>query len=170
MRRLARLPDVASARYDRDFPHTLRVTIVPERPVAVLRRGRETWLVSRHARVLRRVRPRTYGSLPRVWTSGSFALALGSPVGGRTGVMIAALAHLRGTPLPSGVRGATYTRGEGLVFLLRSGVAVRLGDVSQLDLKLAVARRIVPIAPAGTAFVDVSVPERPVSANSQVEG
>ena len=33
-------------RFDRDFPHTLRVRVRLERPVAVLRRGPDAWLVS----------------------------------------------------------------------------------------------------------------------------
>ena len=36
----AAVPEVADARFDRDFPHTLKVRVRLERPVAVLRRGR----------------------------------------------------------------------------------------------------------------------------------
>ena len=45
-RRVEALPTIVSVGYDRAFPHTLRVTVVPERAVAVLHRGKETWLVS----------------------------------------------------------------------------------------------------------------------------
>jgi cell division protein FtsQ len=169
-RRLARLPDVAAARYDREFPHTLRVVLVPERPVAVLRRGRDTWLVSGDARVLRRIPRGTFGALPRVWAPRSLEVALGSGVSGRPGAIAEALARLRTTPLPSGVRGATYTDENGLTFLLRNGLAVRLGSTHELDLKLAVARRIVPLVPPETTLVDVTVPARPVSENSQPGG
>ena len=41
LRRVDGLPTVVSATYDRAFPHTLRITVVPERPAAVLRRGPE---------------------------------------------------------------------------------------------------------------------------------
>src|SRR5579864_6400583 len=44
--RVDALPTVVSVRYDRDFPHTLRIVVVPERPAAVLRRGPDSWLVS----------------------------------------------------------------------------------------------------------------------------
>jgi cell division protein FtsQ len=169
-RRLAELPDVATASYDRDFPHTLRVTIVPERPVAVLRRGAETWLVSAKARVLRKIPRGTFRSLPRVWAPESTTVAAGSRVGGTVAAMAAALARLRQAPLPRRVRGATDTETDGLVFLLDNGLAVRLGDASDIDLKLAVAARIVPLVPAGSTLLDVSVPERPVSQNSQVAG
>jgi cell division septal protein FtsQ len=40
-RLLAAVPWVASARYDRDFPHTLRVLVPPEMPLALLRRGHD---------------------------------------------------------------------------------------------------------------------------------
>ena len=49
-RRLAAVSEVADARFDRDFPHTLRVRVRLERPVAVLRRGPDAWLVSSSAR------------------------------------------------------------------------------------------------------------------------
>ena len=64
-RRLASVPVVASASYDRDFPHTLVVTVVPEVPVALLRRGSDAWVVSDSGRVLRRVSTRPLPSLPR---------------------------------------------------------------------------------------------------------
>jgi hypothetical protein len=49
---------------------------------------------------------------------------------------------------------------------------VRLGDASNVALKLAVAARVIPLLDTGTGYLDVSVPERPVSGtlNSQVEG
>src|SRR4051794_14244482 len=33
------LPGVRSVRYDRSFPHTLRIVVVPETPVAIVHRG-----------------------------------------------------------------------------------------------------------------------------------
>ena len=63
-----RVAEVADARFDRDFPHTLTVAVAPERPVAVLRRGRDAWLVSARGRVLRAARRRaSYPRLPRIW-------------------------------------------------------------------------------------------------------
>ena len=46
------LPAVRSAVVDRAFPHTIRIRIAPEVPVAVLRRGSESWLVSARGRVI----------------------------------------------------------------------------------------------------------------------
>ena len=66
-RRLSTLPGVASLDYDRAFPNTLRVTIRAERPVLVLRRGRDAFLVSTTGRVLRTLAHPRLSSLPRVW-------------------------------------------------------------------------------------------------------
>ena len=57
----------------------------------------------------------------------------------------------------------------------RLGLPDALGDIGDLGLKLAIAQRIIAYAGPGLrndAYVDVSVPERPVlgSNNSQVEG
>jgi len=56
--------------------------------------------------------------------------------------------------------------------VLRSGLELRLGDASDLKLKLAIARRVLAAVGGGRgSYVDVSVPERPVaSTNPQVEG
>ncbi len=69
-RRVGALPDVLSVTYDRGFPHTLTVTVMPERPVAVLRRG---------GRVVARLRTRpdhapaharaSVPGWPRIWVT-----------------------------------------------------------------------------------------------------
>jgi hypothetical protein len=83
-----------------------------------------------------------------------------------------ALAPLRGAPLPTGVR--TVRAGKELTLTLASGLEVRLGDTTDMRLKLAIARRILRqtgAATVGGGYLDVSVPERPVlSSNSQVAG
>ena len=43
---LRALPAVAGVSVDRAFPHTLVVKVAPERPVAVVRRGDSSWLVT----------------------------------------------------------------------------------------------------------------------------
>ena len=60
-----------------------------------------------------------------------------------------------------------------LTVVLGSGFQVRLGDVGDLRLKLAIARRILVQtgAAAAAGYLDASVPERPVlSTNPQVGG
>jgi hypothetical protein len=54
--------------------------------------------------------------------------------------------------------------------LFASGTQLRLGDSGDLKLKLAIAKQLLPLT-RGAAYVDVSVPERPVAGyNSQVAG
>jgi hypothetical protein len=62
-------------------------------------------------------------------------------------------------------------RGE-LTLELRSGLALRLGDLSDLAVKLEVARQVIPQLAGSGDYLDVSVPERPVAGetlDSQVE-
>ena len=59
-----------------------------------------------------------------------------------------------------------------LTLELRSGIELRLGDTSDLAVKLEVARHVLPQLGDLHGYLDVSVPERPVageSLNSQVE-
>ena len=63
------LPTVVGASYDRDFPHTLRVIVVAERPAAVLRRGADSWLLSTRGRVMASLPSTAGGKLPRIWIS-----------------------------------------------------------------------------------------------------
>ena len=94
------LPSVAGVTYDRAFPNTLRVTVVAEKPVAVVRRGVEAWLVSRRGRVLVRIPQRTHRALPRIWLRQPAPLSAGvtlASTGGGDEVVL--LNALRGTEL-----------------------------------------------------------------------
>jgi hypothetical protein len=63
---------------------------------------------------------------------------------------------------------AVRTEQHEIALVLRSRVEVRLGDLTNLGLKLAIAARVLRLAP-GSAYVDVSVPLRSVAGyNSQV--
>jgi cell division protein FtsQ len=160
-RRVEALPAVVSVRYDRAFPHTLRLAIVPERAVAVLHRGKETWLVSARGRVVKRVPNGTYPALARVWVPRKADVAVGAflaPAAGGTATRTLALAER----FPAHISTATLARGE-LVFRLRSGLELRLGAPTDVRLKLAIARRALAQLPTGATYVDVSVPERPVA-------
>ena len=52
VRRLEALPSVQSVTYDRAFPHTLRLVVVPEEPVAVVKQASNLWIVSARGRVI----------------------------------------------------------------------------------------------------------------------
>ncbi len=165
------LPSVAGVSYDRAFPNTLRVRVVTEQPLAVVRRGVEAWLVSRRGRVLKRIAQRTHTALPRVWLaqptsplSPGATLAVGG--GAEEIVMLDAL-H---TAALAGRIASVHEVGGQWVYVLRGGLELRVGTRAELPLKLEIARRILARTPVFD-YLDVSVPERPVSGpDSQVSG
>src|SRR5262245_51828368 len=81
-RRLTSVAEVADARFDRDFPHTLKVRVRLERPVAVLRRGADAWVVSSTARVLQQLHRHPYPRLPRIWLPAEADVSVNSTLGG----------------------------------------------------------------------------------------
>jgi cell division protein FtsQ len=173
-RRLASLPGISELKYNRAFPNTLDVTVRAERPVLVLRRGSDAFLVSATGRVLRTLGHPHLSSLPRVWLPSHTQVTVNAKLpaddGGGAAV---ALAALRGVTLPAPVQMVDVGTG-GLTLVLSSGFQVRLGDAGDIRLKLAIARHVVRAAgvtPTSVGYLDVSVPERPVlNLNSQVKG
>jgi cell division protein FtsQ len=175
--RLAALPQIATAHYDRDFPHTLRVRVTVERAVAVLRRAADAWLVSASGRVLASLEPGSYRPLPRIWLAAETAVTVGAPI--ETGKAVSVATALQAARFPAHVL-AVRDDGDGQVVLqVSGGREVRLGDTSNLRVKLAVAAAVLPHA-SDALYVDVSVPARAVAgyhptapmpdANSQPSG
>ncbi len=165
------VPTVASVSFDRAFPHTLAAAIVPERPVAVLRQGKESWLGAASGRVIAPLDRGVRAGLPRIWLTTKAELRLGEPVPGAVRRAVRAVAPLVRSPLPASVAAVRSTEAE-LTLVLRSGFELRLGDDSDRALKLELARRLLPSLLAGGGYLDVSVPERPVASatlDSQVE-
>ena len=172
-RALVGLPDVQAVAFDRSFPRTLRVSIIAEQPVAVLRRGVDAWLVSERGRVLRPLPDARPAGLPRIWVAefgtprnGSLLKAddAAQPARALGAVLATAPAFLKEIEL-------ARLRGSEVELVLRSGVEVRLGPAHELPLKIAVARAVLAAGPGVGGYVDVSVPERPVaSLDSQVSG
>jgi cell division protein FtsQ len=173
--RAGSLPAVRSATVDRAFPHTLRVHVVPELPVAVLRRGTDSFLVSARGRVIAPVDRGTHRTLARIWLPASTEIELGSFLGGQDGGLAArSLAAFVGSGFPGRV---TFVRAlDGQITLgLRGGLEIRLGAPVDLRLKIAIAHGIVPSlarpAAGGPTYLDIAVPERPVAGrNPQVGG
>jgi cell division protein FtsQ len=160
-RRVLGLPAIVSARFDRDFPHTLRVFVQVARPTAVVRQGSLAWLVSSAGKVLRTLPSRPYPSLPRVWLPRSQQVSVGATLAGYPAIAIRAVEPLTVLQFPETVRSVEAGQGR-LDLQLASGIVVRLGDVSDLRLKLAVAARILPLS-TGATYIDVTVPERAVA-------
>jgi cell division protein FtsQ len=173
--RLAAIPSVREAHFDRAFPHTLRVTVAAERPVTVLRTGAEAWLVSARGRVIKRLQQPRLSSLPRVWAPLTVSAAPGDVLTDTPTLRaVHALAALAGSGLPARVQHARATE-HGLTLVLAAGTELELANDEELGLKLAVARRVLlaldPSRQGWPTYVDLTVPGRPVVgfASSQVE-
>ena len=165
------LPTVRAVSLDRAFPHRLRVDVAPERAVAVVRQGADAWLVSDRGRVMAAVGRRARRSLPRIWVPRTVHLEPGAFASGELRVAVAAVAPLDGQTFPARVASVS-ARDRELTLRLRSGLLLQLGEPGDVRLKLAVAARVLPLLGRGTAYLDVSVPERPVAGttlDSQVE-
>ncbi len=164
------VPAVASVTFDRGFPHTLNVQVVPEHPVAVARQGGAAWLVAASGRVIAPLDRGEGQGLPRIWLKRNVVLAAGTSLTGAPRRAAAAVAPLAGAKLP---RVASVRSSElELTLVLRSGTEVRLGDGYERLLKLTIAREILPSLAGSAGYVDVSVPARPVASStldSQVE-
>jgi cell division protein FtsQ len=173
----ASIPDVVSAHIDRSFPHTLHVTVRPERAVLLVRQGRSSWVVSSTGRVMRKIQSPKRSSLPRFWLPKHVPLSAGEKLPLYDGSLAAAaVAPIAPGAFHGGVQSVVSSQAE-LTLKLGTGMQVRLGDVGDLRLKLSIAHRIMRIAASedvepGGSYVDVSVPERPVlgTTNSTVEG
>jgi cell division protein FtsQ len=165
--RVEGLPAVRSASVDRAFPHTLTIRVVPELPVAVVRRGPDSFLVSARGRVIAPVERGTHRELPRIWLPAATNIEPGSFLGGQDGGLAArSLAAFVGSGFPGRV---TFVRAlDGQITLgLCGGLEILLGAPVDLRLKIAIAHAIVPsLAPrsaGGPDYLDLAVPERPVA-------
>lgn len=170
-RRARTVPMVARVEFDRAFPHTLRVVVVPEIPVAVLRQGSSSWLAAAGGRVVGELPTGGRPGLPRVWLKRDVDVRVGDALKGLELAAVAAVAPLAERPLPVRIASVVAAKDE-LTLVLRSGVELRLGDDSDLALKYELARRVLPQLAAGDLYLDLSVPERPVAGatlDSQVE-
>ncbi len=160
LQRAEALPTVVSATYDRAFPNTLRLTIVPERPVAVLRAGAGAWIVSERGRVIRPVAVKLAPALPRIWI-GKKPVRAGEVLPRGLGSTLARVLTEAG-PFRSRVVTAALKDGQ-VVFHLQSGLELVLGSPDDIALKVAVAASVFRQMPSWTRVVDVSVPSRPVT-------
>lgn len=156
------LSTVAGVSFDRAFPHTLRVTVDPERPVAVARQGAASYVLSERGRVIARVDRHAKPGLARMWVAKDVSLETGDIVDGALRIAVEAVTPLAGAHFPGRVVSLT-TENDQLMLRLHSGLELRLGDIRDVRLKLAAAARVIPQLPDGAGYLDVSVPDRPVA-------
>lgn len=156
------LPTVAAVSFDRAFPHTLRILVVPEHPVAVVRQGPDSYLVSARGRVMGSSGRHGHPKLARIWVRKDVPLSTGSLAEGGLLTAVTAVAPLAGSRFPGHVISVT-TANNSLTMTLRSGLELRFGEPVDVGLKLAVAAEVIPRLAAGTGYLDVAVPDRPVA-------
>lgn len=173
--RVDSLPTVRSSVVDRAFPHTLTVRVIPELPVAVLRRGADSWLVSARGRVIAPTARGGHRALPRIWLPQQTDITVGSLLADDPGGLAArSLSTFVGSGLTARIAVVKALNGQ-ITLGLRGGLEVRLGDPVELPLKIAIVRGLLPSfaspAAGGPTYLDVVVPERPVAGrNSQLSG
>jgi cell division septal protein FtsQ len=164
--RLEAIPDVKAARVDRAFPHTVAVSVVMERPAALVRAGKSSYIVAGDGRVLRAA-AKAPDALPRLLLPPA-----DQPTPGRTiatAQMRSALRVLSVVPhrFPEGIARLkkVFASQGGVVAIFGHRLQVRLGTTGSLDVKLHVATRVLSRMGGSirrsVAYVDVSAPARP---------
>ena len=161
------VPTIRLASVDRDFPHTLRVHVVPERPVALaVGTGKYRSLVAASGRVLRVFDPlEAVPALPRVWPRNDRPIPGGAV---HKPEILAALDALAARPpdFRAKVANVKVEPERGIVMRLNGGLDIVLGPPLALDRKLRAAAWVLRHYPtkddrAGLIYADVSAPYRP---------
>ena len=107
--------------------------------------------------------------MPRIWIPRASDVAVGGVIENADALRaVRALAIARAGGLVARVSTVRSSEQE-LTFVLASGLEIRCGGSADLPLKVAVAERILKFVGHSNAYIDVSVPERPIAAgNPQV--
>jgi hypothetical protein len=110
-------------------------------------------------------------NLPRIWVPRATSVDVGAPLSDTDAAQAThALAVARRAGFGVRIASVRSTDTE-LTFVLASGPELRLGDMTGVAVKLAVARRILPFVERTSGYIDVSVPARPISGgNPKVSG
>jgi cell division protein FtsQ len=155
---VAPYPVVKHVTAQADFPHTLRITVVENTPVAAVVVGDSRTPVAGDGRLLHGADLRTLPDVP-----------LRTPPGGERVVdrtALHAIAALAAAPpvLRDRVIRATTTRQGGLTLELRNGPELRFGAGDRLHAKWAAATAVLADPDsAGATYLDLRYPERPAA-------
>ena len=160
------LPYVQSVTADRQFPNTLAIHVHAYRPAVYAQAGPVGYLVASSGRVLQQVTAWPNG-LPRVQLPAGTALLVGHQNGDVN--LTGALAVLRAIPPHFQAKvGPIHdlVSGSGTVaMLIGQHVRIRLGQATQLGLKMQVVERVISRIQgsqrANLAYLDVTAPARP---------
>jgi hypothetical protein len=113
-------------------------------------------------KVIRAVETGSERAYPRIWLTKGVAVSVGGMLPASYTPATRALAAATEEKLPRRVK-AVRAEGDELTLVLRRGPEIRLGEATDLGLKVAVASAVFRLVERGAAYIDVSVPERPVA-------
>jgi cell division protein FtsQ len=161
------VPTIKLASVDRDFPHTLRVHVVPERPVALaVGTGKYRSLVAASGRVLQVFDSQeAVPALPRIWPGNDRPVPGGSIHKPEIQAALEALAA-RPPDFRAQVANVKVEAERGIVMRLNGGLDIVVGTPLALDRKLRAAAWVLRHYPtkndrAALIYADVSAPYRP---------
>jgi cell division protein FtsQ len=155
---LRSFPVVRSVSASSSFPHTLRITVTENVPVAAVAIDGERIPVTGDGQLLRGAGQQTLPAVPLRVTPG------GQRVVDRPALQ--AIAALAAAPplLRDRVDHASTTRDGGLTFALRNGPVLRFGAADRLAAKWAAAAAVLASpSSAGATYLDLRYPERPAA-------
>jgi cell division protein FtsQ len=158
-RAVSRFPTVASLSASTSFPHTLHVTVTQRLPVAYVRiHGQET-AVSADGYLLSGLSFDRH-TLPRIDGAGANGARLDGDAGAQAAILGATPDSLRRLIISS-----NWSEDDGgVVVELENGPEVRFGDGSRAADKWSAAVAVLSGTERGSpSYLDVSVPDRPVS-------
>lgn len=156
---VARFHLVRAIAVQASFPHSLRISVTEQLPVAVLSSGGQRTAVAADGLVLGHELAR--GALPSVPTSSQ--LSVGEVVGSHR--LRSFLTVLGAAPAPLlPLVGHIYHGPQGLTVKMRDGLLVYFGDGSRPHAKWAsLAAVLANPESAGATYIDVRLPERPAA-------
>ena len=158
VRRLDALPYVRDARLSRQWPDTVRITVRERRPAAWLDGPAAKVVVDGSGRVLERV------DAPPPATPQLLGAKVVPPPGGTIDATDAARVAGQLTGLAAAGTRSVETTDHGIVLHLASGPEIRMGDATQVAVKLRAALAVLGAsADVPLTYVDVSVPTNPVA-------
>ncbi len=152
-------PIVQSLSIESDFPHGLKITVVQNRPVALLVANGRQVAVAPDGTILDA--SKISNGLPAVRV-GSLPTAGRMPAGSaRDRVAVAAAAPARLLPR---IVSVTIEHGRGVVAQLENGPVVIFGQAFELDRKWTAATAVLADPKSqGATYIDVRMPDRPVA-------
>ena len=161
-----RLPDVSLISYDRAFPHTARIVVSAERPVAVLRHGADAWLVTERGECSGARTTRTAGRcLGSGWPTRpcpATASCSTDEAALDPALVLGRVLAADERPLRPGRSSCATWRGSWCSFCARDRSS---GSAPERTISAAARGRpgVLRIVEGEAHYVDVSVPERPVA-------